>query len=249
MASITLENIVVDLPIYHASARSLRRKLLEISIGGKIRSEGNDRVIVRALDGLSLSLVEGDRVGLIGHNGAGKSTLLRIMAGLWEPTSGSVKVEGRVSTLLDMGSVIDPEMTGRENINHVAALTGLPPLRWAEFRDDIETFSGLGAFIDLPVRAYSDGMRLRLSFALMTAQVPEILLLDEAIGVGDMEFSAKASERIGLVSSRSHIIVLSGHALGDIERVCNKVVWLEHGRLMAVGPAAEIIERYQASCV
>jgi lipopolysaccharide transport system ATP-binding protein len=247
MASISLENVIVDLPIYHASARSLRRKLLEYTVGGQIMSGAGDRVIVRALDGVSLSFTDGDRVGIIGHNGAGKSTLLRIMSGLWEPTFGKVAVEGSVSTLLDMGSVIDQEMTGQENIDHVAALTGLPPNRWAELRDDIENFSGLGAFIDLPVRTYSDGMKMRLSFSLMTAQTPEILILDEAIGVGDIEFSAKLDERIGFTSGRSNIIVMASHGLADLERVCTKVVWLEHGRIREVGSAVDVIDLYRAS--
>jgi lipopolysaccharide transport system ATP-binding protein len=247
MTSISLENVILDLPIYHASARSLRRKLIEYTVGGQIRSGAGDRVVVRALEGVSLSFTDGDRVGIIGHNGAGKSTLLRVMAGLWEPTSGKVTIEGRVSTLLDMGSVIDPEMTGLENIEHVAALTGLPPSRWPELQKDIEAFSGLGAFIDLPVRTYSDGMRLRLCFSLMTAQIPEIMLLDEVVGVGDMEFSAKIDERIGFTSGRANIIVMASHALADIERVCTKVVWLEHGRVREVGNPGDVIDMYRAS--
>ncbi len=247
MTCIHLRNVVVDLPIYNARARSLKRSVMALSIGGRIGHDERDRVVVRALDGINLELNDGDRVGLIGHNGAGKSTLLRIMAGLCEPTAGRVEIQGRVSSLLSLGAAMDPEMTGIENIEHVGALVGIPPHRWAGLREEISTLSGLGAFLDLPVRTYSTGMQLRLSFALLTAQEPDILLLDEAIGVGDAQFAKTAERRIQELGERARILVLASHSSSHLRSLCDTIVWLEHGCVHMTGPTDEVLEAYAAN--
>lgn len=247
MTFIRLKNVVVDLPVYNARARSLKRAVMTLSIGGRISHDERDRVVVRALDCVNLELKDGDRVGLIGHNGAGKSTLLRIMAGLCEPTSGRTEVQGRVSSLLSLGAAMDPEMTGFENIEHVGALVGIAPHRWAVLRDDIATVSGLGQFLELPVRTYSTGMQLRLSFALLTAQEPDILLLDEAVGVGDAQFVKIAERRVLELGERARILVLASHSFSYLRNMCDTVVWLEHGRVRMTGPTNEVLEVYAAN--
>ena len=248
MARIVLNNVSVDFPIYDGNDRSFRRALLELSVGGVISRRGRGHLEVRALDDISLGLVDGDRVGLIGHNGAGKSTLLRILAGIREPTAGRIVIEGSVGALLNMPSVLDPEMTGHENIDRACILLGIPDRRRDAVAEDVVTFCELGPFLDLPVRAYSAGMQLRLSFALMTAQQPEILLLDEAFSAGDAHFRVRAEDRMSELGRRTDIVIFASHDYGALRRMCNKAVWLEHGRIRALGPIEEVLTAYaQAS--
>lgn len=244
MASIHLENVTVDIPVYTASARSLRRAALNVGVGGLIRTDSRDHVTVRALDGVSLSFKDGARVGLIGHNGAGKSTLLRIMAGLREPTEGWVSLDGSISSLLSLTSLLDGEMTGHENIEHVGALTGIPPSRCGDLLQDVAEFSGLGGFLELPVRTYSAGMLLRLSFALMTAHEPEILLLDETIVVGDGDFLQRAEKRMARMQEKSRIVVLASHSMQYLTQMSNVLVWLEKGKVRDIGAPDKILAAY-----
>lgn len=244
MPSIILDNVRVDLPVYDGSHRSLRRAVLSMGVGGAIFRRDRNHVSVRALDDISLTLRDGDRVGLIGHNGAGKSTLLRVLAGIYEPTEGRAVIKGRASSLLSMTSMLDPEMTGYENIDHARVLLGIPARRQAELCREIEDFTELGAFLDMPVRTYSAGMTVRLSFALLTAQEPEILLLDEAVGAGDAAFVDKAAERVRALCDQASILVLASHSQEHIRRLCNKVLWLDHGRLRLFGPVDEVLAAY-----
>lgn len=246
MPSIALNNVRVDLPVYDGSHRSLRRAVLSMGVGGPIFRRDRRHVMVRALDGISLDLHDGDRVGLIGHNGAGKSTLLRVLAGIYEPTAGQAIIKGKVSSLLNMASLLDSEMTGYENIEHARVLLGIPARHHAELCQEIEDFTELGAFLDMPVRTYSAGMQVRLSFALLTAQAPEILLLDEALGAGDAAFVHKAAERVRALCARASILVLASHAPSHIRQLCNKVIWLEHGCIRRFGPVDEILAAYGA---
>lgn len=244
MPLIRLENVRVDLPVYDASNRSLRRAMLGMGVGGMVFRKDRSHVIVRALDGISLTLNDGDRVGLIGHNGAGKSTLLRVLAGIYEPTGGRTEIRGRVSSLLNMASMLDPEMTGYENIDHAAVLLSVPSDRRTDLVHDVEEFTELGAFLDMPVRTYSAGMQVRLSFALLTAQAPEILLLDEALGAGDAHFVKKAAARVGERCDRANILVMASHSQSHIRQLCSKAMWLEHGRIRRFGPVDEVLADY-----
>ena len=243
MARITLEDVFVDLPVFEGRHRSLRRTLLDISVGGQILPRVGRHSAIRALDGINLSLVDGDRVGLIGHNGSGKSTLLRVLAGIFQPTSGSATIDGRVAALLNQDTVLDPGMTGYENINHAAVLLGI---RRRDLMDEIATFTQLGDFLNLPVKTYSAGMRLRISFALMTAQEVDILLLDEVLAVGDARFAVHAVKRMTAFAERACIIVLATHNPDEILRMCNKVLWLDHGRIAGFGEAQQILDAYAA---
>jgi len=244
MSRIVLDNVTVDLPVYDGADRSFKRAVLSKGIGGRIRRDAQNRVTVRALDGVTLEIVDGDRIGLIGRNGAGKSTLLKVLAGLFEPTAGRSLIEGRVSTLLSLGSLMDPEMSGYENIDHAGALVGLAPRAREAMAAEIEAFTELGEFLDMPVRTYSSGMQMRLSFALLTAQAPEIFLLDEVIGAGDTHFAEKAMARAISVTDRSQILVVASHASATIQNMCNKALWMERGRIRCFGPVNEVINEY-----
>jgi ABC-type polysaccharide/polyol phosphate transport system ATPase subunit len=246
MASIVLDTVNVDLPIFDAHQRSLRHSVMAMTVGGVISQKGRFRH-VRALDSVSLSIGDGDRIGLIGRNGAGKTTLLRVLAGICEPTTGRATVEGTVSNLLAMRSLLDPEMNGYENIEHASLLLGMPRSALPDLIQDVEEFTELGPFLDMPVRTYSAGMQVRLSFALLTAPTPDILLLDEVLGAGDAGFAAKAAKRIDQLRNRSRILVLASHAQDQILDWCDRVLWLDHGRLVAFGPAREILDDYRQS--
>jgi ABC-type polysaccharide/polyol phosphate transport system ATPase subunit len=246
MPHILLDNVTVDFPIYDGAQRSFRHALLNAGIGGMISRHGRRHLEVRALDGLCLELVKGDRLGLIGRNGAGKSTLLRVLAGLREPTAGRLEVTGKTAALLNIASILDPEMTGYENIARAFVLLAIPGRDHASLTQDVEDFTELGSFLELPVKVYSAGMQLRLSFALMTAQQPEILLLDETLSAGDTQFHSRADVRMAELRSRTDIVVLASHVEREIHRICNKVLWLEQGRCRAFGPVEDVLAAYAA---
>jgi ABC-type polysaccharide/polyol phosphate transport system ATPase subunit len=193
----------------------------------------------------AFGIEEGDFVGLVGHNGAGKSTLLRVLAGIYEPGQGTVAVDGRISPLFTSSPGMDIDDTGHENIFTCGLLLGMSREEIERKYADIENFSELGEYLDLPVRTYSSGMVLRLGFAIATAIEPEILLLDEGIGAGDTRFTARAADRIHSLVKRSRIMVLASHTGDLIRQLCNRVVLLHHGRVAKDGPVDEVLEYYR----
>jgi ABC-type polysaccharide/polyol phosphate transport system ATPase subunit len=238
MATLELDDVSVEYPIYNASSMSLRNQLVAISTGGRMAQEAGNIVTVRALDGVSLHLRDGDRLGLLGHNGSGKTTLLRTMAGIFKPTKGHMVIEGRVSAIFGLGAGIDPELSGHENIIRMSMLLG-SSLAEAKARiPDIEDFTELGNFLALPVRTYSAGMQTRLTFAVATAAHPEILLVDEVMGAGDADFQAKARKRMNEFIQKSSVFVFASHSSELIRTFCNKVCTLEHGRVISEGPTS-----------
>jgi ABC-type polysaccharide/polyol phosphate transport system ATPase subunit len=232
MARIELENVTVDYPIYNARSMSLRNSLLAISTGGKLSMEARRIVHVKALDGVTLSLKDGDRIGLVGHNGSGKSTLLRTMAGVYAPAAGHIRIEGQLSTVFGLGAGLESELTGYENIVRMAMMLGASRQQAYGIIPDVEEFTELGNFLSVPVNAYSDGMRMRLSFGVATATHPEILLVDEVFGVGDAEFHKRAKRRMAEFIEKSRIFVLASHSDDIIKEFCNRTVQLEHGRIV-----------------
>ena len=242
MARITLSNVSVDFPVYDGSQRSLRRALVSIGVGGRILSRGR-HVAIRALDGITMDIQDGDRIGLVGGNGAGKTTFLQVLAGLYPPTGGRIRIEGRVATLLGTGCILDPEMTGFENIEHAAILLEIGGSR-DKLKDEIAEFSGLGEYLYLPVKTYSAGMQLRLTFALMTAQESDILLIDEVLMVGDAGFVNKANNRILHAAKTNSIVVLASHVDSHIRSLCTKVAWLHQGQLVRFGPVDPVLADY-----
>jgi ABC-2 type transport system ATP-binding protein/lipopolysaccharide transport system ATP-binding protein len=247
MASIALEHVSVSFPVYSTSGRSLKTQLLAATTGGRIStdSEGGGITIVEALHDVSLNLRDGDRVGLVGHNGAGKTTLLRVLAGIYEPNSGHVSIEGSAVPLLSINLGMDPESTGYENIVLRGLFLGLSKQQIRAHAEEIAEFTELGDFLNLPIRTYSDGMRMRLAFAISTAVAPDILLLDEGIGAGDAAFLRKASARLQRFTEQVSIIVLSSHSEHLVEKMCKKVVLMQHGRVVDYGDAEEMLSRYR----
>ncbi len=249
MASIRLEKVSVSFPIYDASSRSLKKRLLSGTTGGLIKEDpaSGGISIVQALDEVTLSFEHGDRVGLVGHNGAGKTTLLRVLANIYEPNSGRVAVEGHVAPLFDISLGMDPESSGYENIVLRGLFLGL---RRAEIRkrvDEIAEFTELGNFLELPIRTYSAGMRMRLAFAISTSIDPDILLLDEGIGAGDASFLDKAKKRLDSFTGKAAIIVLASHSEGLVRKMCNKAVLLTHGKVDLFDDTDVVLKAYKKS--
>jgi ABC-type polysaccharide/polyol phosphate transport system ATPase subunit len=246
MARVVLENVRVDFPIY-ATQRNLRAAIFNRAIGGLIQRQGNhNRVVVRALSGVSMTIEDGDRVGLIGHNGSGKSTLLKVIAGIYEPIEGRALVEGAVTPLFDMMPGLDPEDSGYENILTAGLLLGLSREQIESRIPRIEELSELGEYLSLPVRTYSAGMRMRLGFSLVTSVEPSILLMDEGIGAGDARFAERAQQRLNEFIGRSRILVLASHSDKLIRAMCNKAVLMHAGRILAIGPVDDIYEQRPA---
>ncbi|EJM20274.1 ABC-type polysaccharide/polyol phosphate transport system, ATPase component [Pseudomonas sp. GM18] len=231
MASIEFYNACVDFPIYNASGRSLKKRLIQVATGGQIGANDQGRVIVRALENLTFSLKDGDRVGLLGHNGAGKSTLLRLLSGVYTPSSGTAKITGEIASLIDISLGIDPEATGRENIFMRGTLLGMRKNEITKKLDEIIEFSELGEFINMPVRTYSSGMHLRLAFAVSTTIRPEILIMDEWLSIGDESFKHKAEVRMNELVKATNILVIASHSRELLMHTCNRVIWLEHGKV------------------
>jgi len=201
-------------------------------------------VIIRALEDLTLTIKDGDRVGLLGHNGAGKSTLLRLLSGVYEPSSGRAEIKGEIGSLIDVSFGIDPEASGRENIYLRGALLGLTRAEIKAKLDEIIDFSELGDFIDMPVRTYSSGMHLRLAFSVSTIIRPEILLMDEWLSVGDEGFRVRAEARMNELVESTHILVIASHSRELVRDTCNRAIWLEHGKIKMDGTPEEVTQAY-----
>lgn len=233
MAKILVNNVTVEYPLYQSSSMSLRNKIVSVGTGGKINRGTNKVVTIRALEDLSFTIEDGDRVGLVGHNGAGKSTLLRTLGGIYSPSKGDVKVDGKISTIFQLGAGLDTELSGYENIIRMGMFFGASRAEAISFIPDIEAFTDLGNFLSVPVHTYSAGMLTRLTFAIATATKPEILLIDEVLGAGDAMFQQKAKDRLENIIKSAKIFVLASHSEDMINLYCNRTLHFEHGRLIA----------------
>lgn len=242
-ASIVASQVSVEFPIYENSHRSLKNKVMNITTGGRIGAEAGRHPVVRALNNLNFEIHEGDRVGLTGHNGSGKTTLLRMLSGVYSPVKGHLSLQGRVAALLDVSMGLDPDATGFENIYLRGIMDGLRPSVIRSKVDEIAEFTGLGEYLNLPVRTYSSGMMLRLAFAISTSVEADILIMDEWLSVGDSEFSQKATERLNKLIDSASILVIASHSPELIERVCNRKMSLEHGNVVT---DERLVEKAQA---
>jgi ABC-2 type transport system ATP-binding protein/lipopolysaccharide transport system ATP-binding protein len=241
VAFIRLNDVSVVFPIYNSRGRSLKSNVLR-RVGGQLGRGSGDIVCVQALRGVSLALSAGDRVGIVGHNGSGKSTLLRVMVGAYEPAAGTIAVEGRRSSLLDLTMGMDPELTGRENIRLRGVFLGMTFKEADALVPEVSAFAELGGFLDLPMRTYSSGMTLRLAFGVSTAVQPDIILMDEMVNVGDASFASKAERRIQSLMESAKILVLASHATEMLRRYCTTAIWMKEGQLLAHGPLDEILD-------
>lgn len=245
MASIRLEDVTLDFPIY-GSQKSFRHELVKRATGGLIRrsTTENSHVIVRALDGINLTIEHGDRIGLIGHNGAGKTTLLKVLAGIYHPTYGRSVVDGRISTLFSILPGLDVDDTGYETIWTCGMFMGMSHDEIERKLPDIQAFTELGDFLSLPVRTYSSGMMVRLGFAVATSIDPEILILDEGLGAGDARFAERAKKRVDQLIERSAILILASHSDDLIRTMCNKAALMREGRVVSLGSVDDVIAQY-----
>ena len=197
-----------------------------------------------ALNDISFTVEKGDRVGVLGFNGAGKSTLLKVIAGVLKPTKGSVKVNGVIAPMLELGAGFDMNYSGKENIYLYGATMGYSRKFIEEKYDEIVAFSELEDFIDVPVKNYSSGMRARLGFAIATAVEPEILILDEVLSVGDAKFRQKSEAKVRSMFDKGTTVLFVSHSTQQILNICNKAIILEKGKLIAQGDAKEICDKY-----
>lgn len=201
-----------------------------------------------ALSDVSFSVEKGDVLGIIGHNGAGKSTLLKVISGIMKPTSGKLSVLGNVVPMLELGSGFDFELSGRENIYLNGAILGYSRQFLDNKYQEIVDFSGLGAFVESPLRTYSSGMLARLAFSVACVVEPEILIVDEILSVGDADFQEKSRSRMMELMAGGTTVFFVSHSLEQIREMCNKVLWLEHGVVQEFGSAREICEQYEGGC-
>ncbi len=200
-----------------------------------------------AIEDISFTVNKGESVALIGRNGAGKSTSLGLVAGVLKPSSGEVKVTGRVASMLELGGGFHPELTGRENIILNATLLGLRRSEVYKRLDKIIEFSELGSFIDEPIRVYSSGMLAKLGFSVISQVDPDVLIIDEVLAVGDIAFQRKCIETIKTFKAKGVTILFVSHNMDDVKRVCDKVIWVENHRLKAIGDADTVINKFVAS--
>ena len=242
---IELSGITLTFPLYQGSSRSLKKNLLFHGSAGRIGRDSVQRITINALRDISFSINKGDRIALIGANGAGKTTLLRVLAGIYEPTLGTVAINGRVSPMFDIGLGIDPELSGYENIYVRGLVLGLSVKEIKQQLPQIAEYTELGDYLHMPMRVYSAGMTLRLTFATATCFQPEILLMDEWIVAGDASFIQRAQKRIDSFIRESSAFVLATHDLAICRRWCTKAIWMDAGTVKCFGDINETIDRYQ----
>ena len=240
MNLIELDDVSLHFHVRCQQRPSIKDMLLKRTSSGR-----NEKRTVKALEHVSLSVAVGERVGIVGHNGAGKSTLLRLLAGIYPPTSGRRHVAGRVSSLFDISLGFEPEADGWDNIRFRSYLQGETPHSVRDRLQSIADFSELGEFLEMPVRHYSSGMRVRLAFSVATAIEPEILIVDEVLSAGDCSFQAKARQRMKALISHAQAVVLVSHDLDSLSELCTRIIWLEHGKVRQMGDAKEVLDAYR----
>jgi lipopolysaccharide transport system ATP-binding protein len=239
MSSIDVRGVTLDYPVYSMNAKSLRTAVLNVAIGGKLLKTTGDMTIVRALSNIQFSVKDGDRLGIVGHNGAGKTTLLKVLAGIYEPTQGVIEIKGRVSSMLSMSIGVDHEASGIQNMRNLLMQQSFTRKEAERRLPEIIEFSELGQFAQMPFKTYSAGMMARLTFAVATAFDADVLLMDEWISAGDGNFKEKAAKRMDEVVGNAGLVVLATHSIELVQRVCNKVMVLNGGRMEFIGSLEE----------
>lgn len=221
-----------------------RISLKEYVLKGFFRRSKKTGFEVQALENIDLTVNEGDRLGIIGHNGAGKSTLLKLLAGIYPPTTGRRTVHGQISSLFDIALGFEHEASGWENIMYRGYLQGETPRSIRAKIQPIAEFSELGDFLNMPVRYYSAGMMVRLAFSIATAIEPEILIVDEVLSAGDLSFQTKARDRMKTLMSTARAVIVVSHDLISLSMLCDRVLWLDHGKMRMIGPTKEVVAAY-----
>jgi ABC-type polysaccharide/polyol phosphate transport system ATPase subunit len=227
--------------------RTARPSLKEYLVGGLFRGSANAPVEVHALRGVTLRVREGERLGVIGHNGAGKSSLLKVIAGIYTPTAGTRRVTGRICSLFDIMVGFEMEASGWDNIRFRSYLQGETPRTLARKANGIAEFSELDRFLDVPLKYYSAGMLIRLAFSIASAADPEVLLIDEALAAGDMNFQAKARQRMEELMRSARLMVLISHDMKAVAELCTSVAWIHRGQVEMLGPCEPVIRAYRSA--
>jgi len=243
---INLKNVSVRFNSKNPKDQSFKHFIADSLIGGKLlkTNQNSSSFTIDALKDINLTINSGDKIGIVGHNGAGKTTLLRVLSGIYSPSIGSVNIQGKVTSLLNIGLGINPDESGLENIKLRGLICGMSIDEIESSMDDIVNFSGLGDFIYLPFRSYSSGMQMRLAFAVATATYPEILILDEWLSLGDNNFQKKSFERMQSFTAKSDILILASHSRDALINNCNRIIWLEGGKIKADGPCEDLLNKY-----
>lgn len=236
---ISAEHISIRYLMTYDKVKSIKEYLVQL-VKGKIKYEE-----FWALKDITFEVKKGEVLGIIGHNGAGKSTLLKVISGILKPTEGKVQVNGTVAPMLELGSGFDFDLTGRENIFLNGAILGYSESFLKEKYQEIVDFSELGQFIDIPLRNYSSGMVARLAFSVATVVNPDILIVDEVLSVGDADFQEKSKRRMMELMSGGTTVLFVSHSLSQIREMCDKVLWIEHGKVRMFGPVQEVCDAYE----
>ncbi len=239
--TIVLEDVSLRFVTYHDKYYSLKRALLDLFIRN---DQGNQQHEFWGLSDINLRIEQGERVGVLGPNGAGKSTLLRVLAGIYPPTTGRVSVDGRIAPLIEIGAGFNYELSGYENILLNGALLGFSRRQMLAKVEGIWEFSGLREFADLHLKYYSSGMLSRLAFAVATEVLPDVLLLDETLSVGDAAFVDKARERITKVIDYSKVVMIVSHDMAGLRSLCTRGLWIDGGRIRMDGPIDSVVDAY-----
>jgi len=240
---IELDGVSLRFVNYADKQYSLKRAVLDLVLR---REATAPRGEFWALRDINFRIGQGERVGIVGGNGAGKSTLLRLLARIYPPTIGQIAVRGSVAPLIEMGAGFNHELSGTDNIVFNGAMLGFSRSQMLAKAEGIYEFTGLREFADLPLKYYSSGMYMRLAFAIATEVHPDILLIDEALGVGDAAFLEKAKARLRDLFERSKAVVLVSHNMESLRELCARGIWIQHGRLVADGPIDAVIDEYLA---
>ncbi len=246
MAYLRLDKVCVDFPVYYGGSPSLKKELLDAAKRKQRNLARNDadKISVRALNEITLDIEKGDRVAIIGANGAGKTTLLKVLARIYEPTTGSIKTSGAISSMLDVNVGFDPDATGYDNILLRGMFMNIRPASMKGHVTQIAEFTELGPYLDMPVRTYSAGMSMRLSFAIATCVPPEILVMDEWLSAGDASFLEKARRRMEEFVRSSSVMVLASHSMPLLEQWCNRAILLDQGHIRVIGDLKSVAAVY-----
>ena len=231
MPHIDIRNVSLEYPVYTTENTSIKKHLINLTIGGLISKKSHKATIIKALENINLRVNKGDRVGILGHNGAGKTTLLRCISGIYKPTFGEIIRSGSLVPLIEISAGLEPELSGIENIQRLLHLRGIKNINMKRFNSEIAEFSELGDFLYLPVRTYSSGMIMRLMFSVATANSTEILVLDEFFCVGDEGFQRKAEKRLTQQIKNTPILIFSSHNKEIIKKLCNRFIILTKGKI------------------
>jgi ABC-type polysaccharide/polyol phosphate transport system ATPase subunit len=247
MPTIAARNLTFRYPTFSLQAQSLRSHAMRLLTGSKVHAEAAQVPFIDVFDSISFEFSKGDRVALLGKNGAGKSSLLRVLAGIYTPWSGYLRVSGSIGTLFELGGGMDLDLSGRDNVRRAGLLQGMR-VREVEARlKGIEELVQIGAFFDQPVRNYSSGMTMRVAFAMSTLVHPQTFLIDEVYGAGDFEFQQRAQVHLDSLIDGAEVLVFSSHSMDLVRSLCNRGVVMSGGKIVADGPIEEAIAAYLAS--